>query len=442
MNLNNFTFRGKRVFYGWIIVAALALEGMVSTALLGINFGLFINPMSKELGIKQAFFGWAQTARLAGSAASGYALGRLLDRHGARWPLMVAGILGGLVVVTMSGISAGWQLLALFAFMGMVGLQGSGSQYAVVSISRWFARDRGKAISRVVLGFTAGMLFIAPLTGFLIGSIGWRSTMAILGIGGGLIIALLALVIRREPEELGLLPDGDSPEGQSPERRISETQRAAGDRGAEYSWTRAEAVRSSTFWKLAVALGLLMFAISTFGLFRIPFFVSRGIDSQIVAYAISFEGIVNIAVTLSIGYVVPKFQARHLMAFSVLFIIGALLTAMATTQAWQSFLAMAFWGIGMITQSIVQSIIWPDYFGPRNIGSIRGLAMPLTMAFSFGGAPFAGMVRDTTGSFVPAWWIAIGLLVLAALLFLITRKVLAPPERKVAAPQPARAERS
>lgn len=428
MKLSHLTFKGRPVFYGWIIVAALALEGMVSTALLGINFGLFINPISKELGVKQAFFGWAQTARLAGTAASSYPIGRLLDRYGARWPMMAAGILVGIAVLAMSGITAGWHMLVLFVFMGLNGLQGvAGNLYAMVPISRWFVRDRGKAMSRVVMGTIVGIFIAAPLTQFLIGGIGWRSTMVALGIAGGVLIALLALPIKREPAEMGLLPDGDSREGHPGEEGgRGEKPETKDGKHTEYSWTRAEAVRSFAFWKLAVAFGISMFAVSTFGLFRVPFFVSRGIDPQIVAYTLSVEAVGNFAMTFPIGYAMARVQARYLMVFSLLASVGSFLVAMATTQVWHAFLATSLFGIGAVSRTILQNTMWPDYFGSRNVGSIRGLAMPLMMAFSFGGAPFAGMVRDATGSFLPAWWVAIGLLALSALLFLVTPKPTTP----------------
>ena len=73
-----------KIFYGWFIVAGLASVGAVSAGMGGVNFGLFIPPMSEELGIKHAIFGWTMTARLVGYSASSFMIGRILDRYGAR----------------------------------------------------------------------------------------------------------------------------------------------------------------------------------------------------------------------------------------------------------------------------------------------------------------------------------------------------------------------
>ncbi|MFX1265763.1 MAG: MFS transporter, partial [Promethearchaeota archaeon] len=82
---------------------------MITMSMLSINFGFFIDPISRELGIEQGYFGWAQSSRLIGTAISGFIIGYLLDRYGARRPLMVAGFLIAGAMVAMANITEGWQ---------------------------------------------------------------------------------------------------------------------------------------------------------------------------------------------------------------------------------------------------------------------------------------------------------------------------------------------
>jgi MFS family permease len=117
-----------KLFYGWYIVMALALLGTVSVGMGSINFGLFIPPMKEELGIKQSFFGMTQTARLVGFSVSGWLIGRILDRYGARIPLFIAGSFMGLAMVGLYYVQTGWQLVALFFIKGLIGLEGAGSK--------------------------------------------------------------------------------------------------------------------------------------------------------------------------------------------------------------------------------------------------------------------------------------------------------------------------
>ncbi|MEE8419563.1 MAG: MFS transporter, partial [Dehalococcoidales bacterium] len=395
MNFRNLTFRGKPVYYGWVIVGGLSLVIMVSMGLLGINFGLFIEPMSRELGVGQAFFGWAQSGRLIGSAASGFILGHILDRYGARVPMAIAGLLVCGLMLMMGNITDGWQIVGIFVLLGLLGLQGAGgSLYAIVSISNWFMRKRSKAMSRVFLGTPIGIFIVAPLTAYLIQEIGWRDTVMILGLAGGVVVFLVALVIRRRPEDMGQLMDGDSPdENQTLGGDSKEGQGRKPDpvpAREEYSWTRAEAVRSPTFWKLSVAFGLSMFARSTANLFRVPHFVSRGISAQMVAYSLSFEAVVVFAIAFPVGWAAARFQLRYLLILSHVVSMSVILLMFIASEVWHVFLINALFGISATSQMIAMGVIWPDYFGKDNVGSIRGLTMPITTALSFSGPPLAG----------------------------------------------------
>jgi MFS family permease len=427
MNFYNLSFRRKPIFYGWIIVGGLGLVTMVSMGMLGINFGLFIEPISRELNIGQSFFGWAQSARLLGSAASGLILGRILDRYGARWSMAIAGVLVCGVMLLMSNIHEGWQVVAIFLMMGLIGLQGGGGNlYTVVTISNWFVRKRSQAMSRVFLGTSIGILIFAPLTAYLIEKIGWRNATVLLALVGGTVVVLIALLIRRKPKDIGQFIDGNSIQGpnidesESSERK--KQQEEIDKTIEEYPWTRGEAVHSSAFWKLSLAFGLAAFANGTIQLFRVPYFVGQGIDSQIVAYSLSFEALIVLAIIMPVGFLAGRFQLRYLLIGSQLVRVIVVLIMFVTTEAWHAFLANGLFGIAATSQMIIMSIIYPEYFGKAKIGSIRGLALPITTALSFAGAPFAGMIYDTYGTYDLAWLVAISFAVISSLLFLLTPK--------------------
>ena len=124
-----------RFYYGWVIVAVMGVVTAVSLALGGVNFGFFIKPMSDDLGISQAFFGWAQTARLVGFALTSFLVGKVLDRFGARIPLAIAAALMGGAVFALALVTEGWQLIALFFFIGAIGMQGGGGNlYSAVPL--------------------------------------------------------------------------------------------------------------------------------------------------------------------------------------------------------------------------------------------------------------------------------------------------------------------
>ncbi|MFC1534065.1 MFS transporter [Thermodesulfobacteriota bacterium] len=421
------TSHKPKLFYGWYIVMGLATVGMVSTGMGGINFGLFIPPMSEDLGIKHSFFGWAQTARVVGFSLSSWLIGRILDQYGARIPMAIAGTFMGLIMVGLSSIQTGWQIVALYLLKGMIGMEGGGGNlYQAVPLSRWFIRRRGKAISIAFLGTPIGIFIFSPLCQFLIDSTSWRSAWLLLGGTGSMVIVLIAFfVIRKDPKSMGLQPDGDLFEGEENED-VSRRQRPLPN---EYSWTRSEAIRSFSFWALVAVLGLRMLSVSTLNLFRIPYYIEQGVSPQLVAWALSAEAVIAAMISIPTGWAMDRFQPRFVTVTSLILYIIAFIVTMNVVTAWHVFIATTMFGAASASFMVAQNALWPAYFGGENIGSIRGLATPLTMVFSAIGAPITGAIKDSTGTYVPAWLASLFLLATASVLMLITRKP-EPPARQ------------
>ena len=329
-------------------------------------------------------------------------------------------------MASLSRVTAGWHLVVLFFVLGVTGLQGGGGDlYAGVSIAKWFVRERGRAMSIAFLGAPIGIFAFTPLTQLLISEYGWQTAFLVLGlIGGALIMGIALAAVRRKPEDIGQLPDGARQlraDADGPRRTARREQLV------EHSWTRPEALRSWTFWRLAVVFGAMMFSIGSVGMFRVPHFVERGIDAQLIAFAISAEAVSSAMVAFPVGMALDRFEPRHIAAVALTLLGSALLATMLATTTWQMFLAMILFGFGVASIVIVQNSIWPIYFGAAHIGSIRGAALPITLIFGMAGAPLAGAVKDATGSYLPIWWVALAGLVFAAALMYSTRRPDARP---------------
>ena len=129
-----------RFYYGWVIVGAMSFTMALSMALGTLNFGLFIRPMGDQLGIGRASFGWAQTARAAAAALTSQILGRLIDRYGSRVLMAVGAGIAGSPLIGVFRISQAWQLIALFAATGLIGLGGPGALVMAGPVAKWFVR--------------------------------------------------------------------------------------------------------------------------------------------------------------------------------------------------------------------------------------------------------------------------------------------------------------
>ena len=134
------------------------------------------------------------------------------------------------------------------------------------AINQWFRRRLGLAMGIAGMGMALGGTAIAPLMGFLVLSTGWRPAAFISGVVILAVVIPLSLLIRRDPESMGLRPDGDPiPEG---EINIAEgfSEKGQGSQrdqhgaailhAGEPDFTASEAMRTPTFWILTLAVGL------------------------------------------------------------------------------------------------------------------------------------------------------------------------------------------
>ena len=408
--------RPRRFFYGWVIVWVMAASGAMSMAMGSLNFGLFIKPMGDELGIGRAAFGWAHTARQGASSVTSPAVGWLLDRFGSRVMLPAAAIMTGLSMIGLAHIGHAWQLVALFAVMGLVGMSGPGALVTSVPVLKWFVADRGKAIAFMSVGIPVGALLFVPLTQYLIDAVGWQSTWMILAVlGMGVIVPLAAIFVRRQPEDMGLQPDGA---GRAAAIRPDEG--AAGGPPDEVSWSLSEAVRTATLWKLVAAFSLVSLAIGTVALHRIADFMDKGLDPTLISFATALDAVCAGVMTFTFGMLVRYVPARLLGATGFLMLTAASVMTIYANNLVIMFASMALFGLGIGGMMFLQNFIWADYFGRQNVGSIRGFVNPINLAVGGLGAPAAGYVRDIMGTYDPAWWAGVALMAFAAVLVVST----------------------
>lgn len=411
-----------KLFYGWVIVAVMAIVGALSMSLGSLNFGLFIKPMGDELGIGRSVFGWAQSARQFASAVTAPVVGELIDRFGARTLLIASAVITGTALVCLRFISEGWHLVVLFGLMGIVGMSGPGALVTTVPVTKWFVRNRGKALSYMSLGIPIGGLVFVPLTQILIDAFGWRQAWIYLAlIGAGLIIPLSLVFVRRQPEDMGLLPDGVSPAAETSSTTNREREQPLPSAHAiERSWTRSEALRSATFWRLVFVFSVVMLATNTINVHRIPSFMDRGLDPRLISYATALDAGAAGVSTFTMGMVVQRVPARFIGAGGFLMLtLASILTIVANDHP-VMFLAMITFGLGIGVQMLMQNYLWAAYFGRQHLGSIRGAVTPITLIFGGAGAPVAGYIRDYTGSYTHVWLTATVFMVVSAVVLALT----------------------
>lgn len=386
-----------------------------------LNFGLFVLPMGQALGMSRSQFGWMQTTRRVSASFSSFLVGRLIDRYGPRVLIVVGAPIIGICLILVSRTTAPWQVILLFGIIGVSGLAAPNGIVTTVPVAKWFRRNRGKALAVAATGLGIGGVMFLPVTQWLIDWLGWRGAWVVLAIiFMSLSMPMAALFLRRQPEDMGLAVDGD------PVQRPTGGSTAPSEPDApEVQWTVREALHTAALWKLMVVFGIAGLAQGGASVHRIPYWIELGFDPQVVSFAFASDAAGAATMVLVAGWLADKFPIRFIATASFLGFVAAILLMIAGLNEFFLFGSTITFGLSVGAGMIVHSYIIAAYYGRAFLGSIRGIVLPINLISAGIGAPLVGYLRDWLDSYILAWWLILGLYLLAAAVMV----TITPPRR-------------
>ena len=412
----------RRLFYGWYLVATGFLANAALAFTISSTLSIFLKPITTEFGVSRGVFSLLKAGEQLVHVPLAPLIGPIIDRHGARGLLASGALVTGAGFV-LSGLVADFgQFLAVRIILMGVGVTLGGFMVINVALSKWFVRQRGRAIGLSTVGHGMAKLAMPALTTFLIAALGWRATWAVYGLLTWAMILVPALLwVRKSPEEMGLSPDGDAapPAGGAP----LATPRALADQRV---WGRAEVLRSPATWLIVVSFGVSSVGVTGLNLHLYPFLTDRGFSELIAAAGMTSIALCQGAGALIWGVVADRIDVRRAGVGKFLLQAIGLLTAITATpeEPVRLITGLLIYGLGM-GGTILQDILWAEAFGRRSLGLVRGVGMPFSLTFAAGGPLFFGLLFDLTGSYDSSF--ALFILALAISGFLVTRIPLNTP---------------
>lgn len=385
----------RDIYYGWVIVLALACTETISWGVLYYTFAVLMPLMEAELGWSRVAMtgAFSLALLLAGLAAPLY--GRWLDRRGARMLMTLGSCLATTLVFAWALVA---DLFTFYLIWAGLGLAMAAVLYepSFVVVTAWFDRQRVRAMSIVtfVAGF-ASVIFI-PLASHLARTEGWRMALVLLGVILGLgTIPLHALLLRRRPQDLGLLPDGDATLAHGD--RLGVTPVRSRDLRA--------ALRDSAFWWLTSAFTLSALAAVAITIHIIPYMLDRGYSAGFAAGTASLIGAMKFPGRLLFAPLEARVARRWIAVLLALLQTLALLLLVIVPSAAGALAFAALFGAANGAITLARPALLAEYYGPAQYGSISGvLALFLSGAQALApigaGALFAGF-----GSYEPVIWI-------------------------------------
>jgi MFS family permease len=373
----------RRFFYGWTIVVVLGVTTIVSYGTNQYLFGLLVDPLVREFGWDKGSIGLAFSGVVLVSGLAGLVIGRVVDRLGARLPLAVGSLINGLSLLALARVHdlAAFDLLWTFG----IGL-GSALTFYPVSmtvVANWFDRKRAQAFSLLSFMGAFSSTFTYPLAGLLIARYGWRDALVVLGAVQLLVaLPLHALVVRRHPEDIGLLPDGAA---------------AAGAAAPESGVSTGVAMRSAAFWLLTVAIALGAFASTGMLLEQVAYMIARGYAPSFAATLVGLFGLAYLPGRAFIAWSGERISLALL--FAAAFALEALgITLLATSPTLLGVIAyVCTFGAAYGATFPLRGSLMAQRFGRRSYGAIiAAQGVPVGIGAALG--PVAvGRLIDTFG---------------------------------------------
>ena len=385
-----------RVFYGWWIVAIGCVLDAVKGGTYNTGFTLYFLPVLNEMHLSRAATSLPFSLAKLESALEGPVVGYLIDRFDVRVMLVLGTLIAGLGFVLLSFTQS--YLLFLLVFIGPVttGFQIGFNHAILAAVNHWFRRKRGLAMAVVQTGQSIGGVLIFPLVAVAVLNLGWRTAALLSGIGV-LMLLPLALLVRRSPESMGLLPDGERaapPSAGSPPR---------GSRSDDpHEFTAREALRTPTFWLLAVFHGLRNIPYSAVTVHLVPLLVWKGLAEPTAAFFVGLTAFSTVIVRPLTGWLGDRQSKQKIGTTGVL--LGALgLVVLTYTDG--ALLPLVVFAVLFSFGDGINSVTWAlvgDCFGRRSFATIRGWIGMLQSAFSMPAAVFMGFIYDRTQSYTYA----------------------------------------
>lgn len=395
---------GKFFSNRWWVVFASVCGLLVGSGAINIfAFGVFLKPVTEDLGIGRGFFGSALGIESLMTTFGTAILGWLLAHWGTR-RVMIPGLLlcaGTLALHATITANPLW-IYFLLGLNGLFFACQSPVPYAN-AVAQWFDRGRGLALGIAIAGVGLGVALIPRLANVLIADFGWR--MGYVG------LAIAVIVIAWLPVSIFLR----EPPGYEPiARRAAQRAAAAVIPGV----LARDAFKTWRFWSFTIAFFLAIVAINGTLTQIVALLSDRGIPVPIAINALSAAGIALIAGRVLSGLCLDRFWGPYVAIFFFVIPMAGIALLASGAGGMVPLFGAVLCGLGVGAEVDLMAFFVSRYFGMKEYAKIYGVMFALFAGANGVGPSLSGFSYDWYHSYVPIFIVYEVLLVLTCALFL------------------------
>src|SRR3984893_14437735 len=405
----------RNIHYGWVMVGVTFLTALITAGTVGAP-GVFIAPLQHEFGWTTAAISSALSVRFSLSWLRARFAAALLNRYGLRNVVLSALLIVASALVTSLAMTKLWQLMLLWGVVIGIGTGMTALVLGATVAARWFSARRGLVVGILTASVATGQLVFLPMLARLTERMGWRVALALMCLMLGVAASAVLLVMRDRPSDLGLRPFGD--EGTQPLQAPPPNN--APIMAAALAALR-DAAKTRVFWILFATFFICR--ASTTGLIQVHLIsmcLDYGIPQVQAAGLLAAMGVFDFFGTILSGWLSDRYDNRWLLFWYYgLRGLSLLLLPFTDFSFYGLSLFAMFYGLDWIATVPPTVRLTAQRFGPERSNLVFGWIFAGHQLGAATAAFGAGLSRTVLASYLPAFFVAGALCVIAALLTLL-----------------------
>jgi MFS family permease len=408
----------RNIHYGWVVVAVTFLTMLVTAAAMGAP-GVLIVPLQREFGWDNSQISAALALRLLLFGLFGPFAAAFMNRFGLRRVMICAAMLIVVGLIASLAMTRVWQLILLWGVVVGVGTGLTAVVLAATVATRWFTKRRGLVVGLLTASSATGQLIFLPLIAELTERFGWR--WALIFVCGLLAAAgLVALALMRDrPSDLNLPAYGETSVTPPPPAGVGLMSLLSSPLAV-----LSDAARVPLFWIMFATFFIC--GSSTNGLIQTHFITlcgDYGLAAVGAASVLAMMGVFDFVGTIGSGWLSDRFDNRWLLFWYYgLRGISLLYLPFTSFTFYGLSLFAVFYGLDWIATVPPTVKLTADRFGRERAGMVFGWVFAGHQIGAATAAFGAGFSRTEFASYLPAFFVAGALCILAAALVLTIAK--------------------
>ncbi len=360
-----------------IITAFFSLLAIVGFALYGLPF--FYDFYIKE-------FGWSRTIVTSGNALGkllvaplfGFIAGWIIDRHGPRRMMMAGAIMTGIALIGLSLMDS-LSIFYLSYILVALGYIFGGPLPCQVLISRWFTKNRGKAMGIAYLGIGTGFALVPQIAAGLEKNLGWHLALTILGI----LIVLIALPLAFFVKD-------------SPSKKVEFVK-------TEPPVSISSILRNPNFYILAFGSMCSIAAVGGMNQHLKLYLRDLDFTQADAANIISLVAVMSLAGRVIMGWLADLFPRKYVMILIYLIVASSIPLLLIPDFPGGIYVFAVVFGLGLGGDYMIIPLMAGDLFGVRVLGRVMGIVL-VADGIAESTMPMAvGALRDASTNYLPGF---------------------------------------